>query len=216
MTVDGVVSDVALVGPSPKNRDLQFYTPPPRGITLAQASGIMVRLDAGVDESRTLATLRGVVKSVDNHALVTEARSERSILDDNLASPRFSTWLMDLFAAMALLLAVIGLYGIVSFAVGQRTREIGVRMALGARASDVSRFVVRDGLRLTVVGLAIGLTISFGATRLLSALLFGVSPTDPIVFFAITGVIIAATLLASYLPARRAARVDPVIALRAE
>ncbi len=216
LTVEGVVSDVALIGPSPENRDLQFYRPPPRALSLAHASGLMVRLTAGADEARMLSRLRALVASVDRHALVTEARSERSVVNDNLASPRFSTWLMDLFASMALVLAVIGLYGLVSFAVGQRTREIGVRMALGARASDVSRFVVADGVRLTLVGLALGLAVSLGATRLLASLLFDVSATDPVVFAVIPVALIGVSALASYLPARRAARVDPVIALRAE
>ena len=216
LTVEGVVSDVALIGPSPENRDLQFYRPPPRALSLAHASGLMVRLTAGADEARMLSRLRALVASVDRHALVTEARRERSVVNDNLASPRFSTWLMDLFASMAFVLAVIGLYGLVSFAVGQRTREIGVRMALGARASDVSRFVVADGVRLTLVGLALGLAVSLGVTRFLASLLFDVSPTDPVVFAVIPVVLIGVSALASYLPARRAARVDPVIALRAE
>ncbi|HVA58256.1 MAG: ADOP family duplicated permease [Gemmatimonadaceae bacterium] len=215
LTVEGVVSDVGLIGPSPVNRDLQFYYPTPRA-GLDQAAGIMVRLRPGADVSRTLAVLRSIVKSVNPRAVITDARSERSILDDNLASPRFSTTLMIVFAALALVLAAVGLYGLIAYAVSQRTHEIGVRVALGAGAGDVVRMVLGDGVRLAVAGLILGLGAALAAARLLTTLLYGVSPTDPLVLVTIPIVLVATSLLASYLAARRAACVDPVIALRAE
>jgi putative ABC transport system permease protein len=215
-TVEGVVSDVGLIGPSPENRDLQLYMPPDTAAEFTRAAGIMVRLRPGAGESRTLAALRTAVRSVNRNAVVLTARSERSILDDNLASPRFSTTLMDLFGAMAVLLALIGLYGVIAFVVGLRTREIGIRVALGARAGDIARGVLRDGLRLALVGLAVGIAVAVGATRLLSSLLYGVGPTDPVVFGGVALALVLVALGASFIPARRAARVDPMIALRAE
>ncbi|HEY5219818.1 MAG TPA: FtsX-like permease family protein, partial [Gemmatimonadaceae bacterium] len=215
LTVEGVVSDVGLIGPSPVNRDLQVYFPTQR-TALDQAAGIMVRIQPTADATRMLAALRSLVRSVNPHAVIAEARSERSILDDNLASPRFSTTLMIVFAGLALLLAAVGLYGLVAYAVSQRTHEIGVRVALGAGAGGVSRLIIGEGVRLAVAGVVIGLAAALAATRLLSALLYGVSPTDPLVFLTIPVVLVVTALFATYLPARRAARVDPVIALRAE
>jgi putative ABC transport system permease protein len=215
LTVEGVVSDVGLIGPSPEARELQFYYPQ-RATTMDRAAGMMVRIRDGTAASTMAATLRNVVYSVNPRAAVIESRSERSILEDNLASPRFTTTLMGLFATAAVLLAAIGLYGLIAYAVGRRTHEIGVRMAMGARGADVSRMVIRDGFRLTMVGLGAGLAAALAAAQLLRSVLFRVQPTDPFVFAAITVTIGLLSLLASYLPARRAARVDPVIALRAE
>ncbi len=215
LTVEGVVSDVGLIGPSPENRDLQVYYPASRA-TLDRAAGLMVRTRAGADANRTLALLRTLVKSVNPHAVLVDARTERSILDDNLASPRFSTTLMGIFAGLALLLGAVGLYGLIAYAVSQRTHEIGVRMALGAGTGSVTGMIMGDGIRLAAGGIVLGLGVSLSAARLLAALLYGVSATDPIVFLSIPVVLAATALLASYLPARRAARVDPVIALRSE
>ncbi|HEX8671097.1 MAG TPA: FtsX-like permease family protein, partial [Longimicrobium sp.] len=109
-----------------------------------------------------------------------------------------------------------GIYGVLAYQVGQRTREIGVRVALGARAGDVVRMVLRHGFKITALGAAIGLVMAIAATRLLSSLLYGVSATDPLTFTAVPVLLLAVALLASWLPARRAARVDPMVALRAE
>ncbi len=215
LTVEGVVSDVGMIGPSPQNRDLQVYYPAPK-TALDHAAGLMVRTRSGANADRTLAALRSLVKSVNARAIIIEARSERSILDDNLASPRFSTTLMVVFAGLALVLAAIGLYGLIAYAVSQRTHEIGVRVALGAGTGDVSRMIIGEGVRLAAAGIVLGLALALAGARLLSALLYRVSPTDPMVFLSIPVVLVATALLASYLPARRAARVDPVIALRAE
>ena len=204
-----------LVGPSPEARELQFYYPQ-RTTALDRAVGMMVRIRKGTATSAMAATLRHLALSVDPRAAVIESRTERSVMDDNLASPRFTTILMGMFAIAAALLAAVGLYGLIAYAVGRRTHEIGVRMAMGARSADVSRMVVRDGLRLTMVGLVLGLAAALATAQLLRSILFRVQPTDPIVFATIALILVALALLASYLPARRAARVDPVIALRAE
>jgi len=120
------------------------------------------------------------------------------------------------FALTALLLAAVGVYGLISYSVAQRTREIGIRVALGARPSQVTVPIVREGLALTTIGVAIGLAGSFAATRLLATFLFGVDATDPLTFIAVAALLLAVAFAASYLPSRRALRVDPLTALRAE
>jgi ABC-type antimicrobial peptide transport system permease subunit len=124
--------------------------------------------------------------------------------------------MIGIFALVALLLASIGIYGVMAFAVTQRTQEIGIRMALGARAPDVLKLVVVNGMRLAVLGLVIGLVASWALTRFISSLLYGVTPTDPLTFSAVSVCLLAAAFLACYLPARRATKVDPLEALRYE
>jgi ABC-type antimicrobial peptide transport system permease subunit len=124
--------------------------------------------------------------------------------------------MLTIAGTMALLLGVAGLYGVISYTVSQRTREIGIRMALGARREDVTRMFVGQGLRLTAVGIAIGLSTSFALTRLMASLLFDVSPGDPLTYVAVAFGLAAAAILASFVPALRAATIDPAVALRAE
>jgi len=133
-----------------------------------------------------------------------------------VAEPRFRTALLGIFACVALLLAAVGIYGILSYTVGQRTQEIGIRMALGARRQDVLALVLRDGMALVTAGVGIGLIAALGLSRVLSGLLFGVGPMDAWSFGAAALVMAAAALMACYVPASRAARVDAKVALRAE
>src|SRR5262245_38127954 len=133
-----------------------------------------------------------------------------------VAPPRFSATLIAIFAALALTLATVGIYAVISYSVTQRTHEIGVRVALGARSRDVLGLVVGQGMTLTMIGLGVGLGASFALTRLMKTLLFGVSPTDPLTFIVISALLTFVALLACFLPARRAAKVDPMIALRTE
>ena len=133
-----------------------------------------------------------------------------------IAPRRFKLGLLGSFAALALVLGAIGLYGVISYAVAERTHEIGVRMALGAKRKDVLRLVVGQGFKLALIGVAVGLGGALGLTRFLSSLLYDVRPTDPLTFGAVSFLLIAVALLASYIPARRATKVDPMVALRHE
>ena len=134
----------------------------------------------------------------------------------SVAGRRFNTILLGVFGGVALLLAAVGLYGVLSYTVSQRTHEMGVRVSLGAQPADVRRLVVMQGLRLALGGLALGLVAAFGFSRLASSLLFGVTEGDPVTLATVSGLLIGVAVLASYLPARRATRIDPVTALRAD
>jgi ABC-type antimicrobial peptide transport system permease subunit len=136
------------------------------------------------------------------------------VLAGLVAQRRFSVTLVGVFAALALTLALIGAYGVTSYLVSQRTREIGIRLALGANPSRVSNLVVREGMRVAAAGILTGVVIALFTTRLASSLLYGVSPRDPVTIAAVALTLLAVSALANYLPARRAARVDPVMALR--
>ncbi len=135
---------------------------------------------------------------------------------NSLAQRRLSTLLLGIFASIALVLATVGLYGVMYYAVAQRTREIGIRMAIGAVQLNVLRMILNQGMLLIMVGLLVGLTGAFALTRLMSSLLFGVTATDPFTFFAVSVILIACALAASLIPARRATLVDPIVALRYE
>jgi putative ABC transport system permease protein len=141
-------------------------------------------------------------------------RSMDQVLSRSLALRTFMMTLLSLFAGLALFLASIGIYGLISYSVSQRSREIGMRMAIGASPSDILRLVLSEGLRLVLVGAALGIAGAFFLTRLLATMLYGVTATDPWIFAAVTVVLVAVSLAACYLPARRAMRVDPLIALR--
>jgi putative ABC transport system permease protein len=130
--------------------------------------------------------------------------------------PRFLTLLLTLFSSLSLILAALGIYGVISYAVAQRTNEIGIRMALGARGGDVVRLIGTSGVRLALAGTVLGAVGAFALTRFLSGMLFGVSSLDPLTFLAMAAALIAVTLFACYIPARRASRVDPLVALRYE
>jgi predicted permease len=160
--------------------------------------------------------IRDAVHSIDKSLPVTDVESFPDVLGASVAQERFRTLLMTAFSAVALLLAAVGIFGVLSYSTSQRTREIGIRMALGAQRGEVLRMVVRQGLRLTLIGVAAGIAAALGLTPYLRSLLYGVKPADPLTFVAVSLILIAVALLACYLPARRAAKVDPIVALRYE
>lgn len=159
---------------------------------------------------------REVVHALDPNLPVTNAEIYDTILRRDRAQPAFVMTLLIIAAAFALLLGAIGLYGVISYVVAQRTREIAIRMAVGAQLADIRRLVLVDAGGMALVGIAIGIGAASALTRRLQALLFETSPLDPVVFVAVATLLAAVSLLASWLPARRAARVEPAIALRAE
>jgi putative ABC transport system permease protein len=143
-------------------------------------------------------------------------KSLEQIVAESLSDRRFSMILLGVFAALALLLSSIGIYGVISYVVGQRTHEIGIRMALGAQRSHVLRLMLGEGMKMALVGVAIGMAAALGLTQLMASMLFGVSATDPITFGGVALVLTGVALAACYIPARRAMRVDPMVALRYE
>jgi putative ABC transport system permease protein len=163
-----------------------------------------------------LPSIRSAIKEIDPDVTVMSAASMNELLGGELARPRFNTGLLDVLATLSLILAVTGLYGVMGTHVTQRTREMGIRMALGADAGSVSRHVVWQGMQLALAGVAAGIGAALVGTRLLRSLLFGVSPVDPLTLVLATLLLLLAALGASYLPARRATRADPMVALRYE
>ncbi len=168
------------------------------------------------DPQSLIRDVRREVIALDKAAPVTGVRTMEERMGASLAGRRFNTLLLSLFAALALILAVVGLYGVISYTVAERTRDIGVRTALGAQTGDVLRLVIGRGMTLTLAGVGIGLLASFALTRLMKDMLFEVGPTDPLTFVAIAVLLTAAALTACYIPARRATKVDPMVALRCE
>jgi putative ABC transport system permease protein len=167
-----------------------------------------------IEPTSLAAQMRQQVWSIDKDQPVFDVKTMNEVRATSVALYSFSSVTLGIFALVALLLAVIGIYGVMAFAVSQRTHEIGIRMALGASARDVLLMVVGSGMKLAVIGLVIGLAGAWGLTRLIEKLLFGVPPTDLVTFGIVSFCLLSAALLACYIPARRATKVDPMEALR--
>ena len=175
-------------------------------------NAVVVR--TSVDPLSLSSAVRKTVWEMDKDQPVSDIRSMEEIVSTAVARQRFSMLLLGVFASLALVLAAVGIYGVMSYSVAQRTREIGIRMALGAQRSDVLKMAVGQGFKLVLIGVAIGLAAAFVLTRVMASLLFGVSATDPVTFVTISLVLMSVAVLASYIPALRASRIDPMEALR--
>ncbi|MEJ2009501.1 MAG: FtsX-like permease family protein [Acidobacteriota bacterium] len=169
-----------------------------------------------MDPDAAAGAIRQAVWSVDPQVAIPSERTLKDIVQTSEAPRRYETFLGGLFALCAVLLATLGLYGVIAYSVAQRTHEIGIRMALGAERRDVLRLVIGQGLKLALTGVAIGIAAALALTRFMASLLYGVKPTDPLTFIAVSLLLIAVALAACYVPARRAMKVDPMEALRYE
>jgi putative ABC transport system permease protein len=158
--------------------------------------------------------VRGVLQSLDPNLPAYEVTTMVERVGNQMTRSRFSAWLLSIFGALALALAAVGIYSVMAYAVEQRSHEIGIRVAMGARAGDVLKMLIRQGMRLTLAGVALGLGAALALTQLMKRLLFGVTAADPLTYGAITLLLTLVALLACYVPARRAAKVDPMVALR--
>jgi putative ABC transport system permease protein len=218
LTVVGVVADVK--GSLTEAARQEVFVPLRQrtaaidGMGLERQMSLAVR--TSIEPMRLVPAIRQEIAALDRTVPVTGERTVEEILSKMTARARFNTTLLGSFAAIALLLAAVGIYGVLSYSVTQRTHEIGIRLALGAQARDMLWLVVKQGLSLALLGVALGLVASFGLTRLLATLLFGVGATDPPTFAGIALLLTGVALLACYIPARRATKVDPLVALRHE
>jgi putative ABC transport system permease protein len=168
------------------------------------------------DPATLTSALREQIWAVDHDQPLSEIATMEQLFSKAVAPQRFNTLLVGLFAALALALATIGIYGVIAYSVTQRSQEMGVRLALGASSRDILRLVIGQAMRASLFGVALGLVAAFGVTRVMTTLLFEVSATDPFIFAGLSALLIAVALVASYIPARRATKVDPLVALRYE
>jgi predicted permease len=211
VSIVGVSAAIRRAGPGDKPLP-QVFLP----FAQSPSTEITVLLRTASDPRTLVSALRSQVLAIDKELPLSDVATMDDLLAGETADQRFETAAVGLFAALALMLAGVGIYGVISYMVSQRTNEIGIRMALGARTGDVLRLVVSQGAKLVLAGVAIGLAASFAVMRLMHGLLYSVSTTDPLTFAAVSALLVLAGIAACYVPARRATRVDPVVALRQE
>jgi putative ABC transport system permease protein len=216
--VAGDVRQYDLANHSPDYIRGAMYMPYPQSVTnerqLPAAMTLIVR--TGGDPTALPGRIRGLVRDLNPDVPVSEIRTLESLVDASTQQSRSMTWLFITFAGAALLLAAIGTYGVVSYSTAQRTFEIGMRAALGASRRNIFGLVLGQSLRLAITGLIVGIIASVILTRMLAAFLYGTAATDPMTFLAVCGVLVTVALVAGYVPARRAASIDPSTALRVE
>jgi putative ABC transport system permease protein len=214
MEIVGVVGDVkqSLASDAPT----EMYVPVRQANAILPVFALALVLRTTNDPGSVAGALAGAVHQIDRDQPLVNLRTMEENVATSLAQPRFRTVLLAILAGVALLIAGVGVYGVMSFAVTQRTREIGTRMALGSTPAQVFRLVIRDGLRFTLVGVVVGLIAGAVFARYLSSFLFQVGSADPLAVVGVTALLVAVALTACYIPARRATRVDPTVALRYE
>jgi putative ABC transport system permease protein len=210
-TIVGVVGSYKDLRPMNPSLPIVFR---PLAQTFFDREWVVVRTSG--DPARLAATARAAVRSLDRDLPITHLRTMRQVVADSLSEPRLMTWFVAGFALFALVLAVIGIYGITAYSVAQRTHEMGIRVALGASRGDILKLVLRKGALLAGAGMLLGIPAALAMSRVMGSLLYGISPRDLTVFAGVTALLVVAALAASYVPARRAARVDSMAALRYE
>jgi putative ABC transport system permease protein len=212
MEIVGVVGDVKYQGLDSKNLPMAYYTPVAQSFVEAQFLYVRSRRAA----ASLAPEIERAIHAIDRDAVVNQEETLQAAISNSASQPRFRTTLLGSFALAALLLAAIGVYGVIAYSVAQRTQEFGIRMALGARRSQVLRFIVGRGLVMAAGGIGLGVVAALALTRLMSSLLYGVKPTDTLTFALAAGVLCLVALAACWIPARRATRIDPLLALRCE
>jgi len=218
----GVIGHIKQWGPGGDRRssvEAEFFYPfmqTPEKLMPMVAGAVAVVLRTAGDPTAIMTQVRQGVEELDSRQVIYGVETMDQVLARSLAARRLAMFLLGLFAALALVLSCVGIYGVTSYVVGQRTHEIGVRMALGAEGRDVLRLILGEGAKMALLGVAAGVAGAFGLTRLMTNQLFGVTAHDPLTFAAVVIVLTLVALVACYLPARRALRVDPMIALRTE
>jgi putative ABC transport system permease protein len=191
---------------------LEVYVP----FRQAASNGMVLLVKSGQEPTALVSAIRGIVASIDKEQPIFRIATMQEVVNASVSTRRITLILLGLFSALALVLAGIGIYGVISYSAAQRSREIGIRMALGAQRGDVMRQVLAQGGKISAAGIVIGSAASLGLTRLMAKLLYSVSVVDPATFAAVAFVLALIATVASYIPARRALRVDPLVALRNE
>jgi putative ABC transport system permease protein len=211
LEIIGIVADV-------KNDDMEERADPTVYVPYAQQTWPLMYMIVRTSQEPALlaAAVRAEVRALDRSVPVSHVKTLQRMIDNMISPKRLLTWTLGVFAAVALVLAAVGIYSVMSYVVAQRTHEIGIRLALGAGAPEILRLVIGQGLKLTLIGVAIGLAGAFALTRAMSFFLFGVTATDPLTFIGVSLLLAGVALIACWIPARRATKVDPMIALRCE
>src|SRR3712207_4124551 len=186
-----------------KDPEPAVYWPHPR----EPYAGMALVIRASSDAARLGAAVQKEIRALDPEQPVADVRTMKQVVAKSIARPRFNTLLLTIFAAVALVLASVGLYGVMNYSATQRTHEVGIRMALGATRADIMRLVVGNGMLLTLIGIGIGVVASIGLTRVMQSFLFGVAATDAVTFISVSALLIVVALIANYMPARKATRV---------